>query len=38
LQIWKLSGNFTLIQCIKKCQDFFSRDISGDNFYLGPNI
>jgi hypothetical protein len=25
--IWKLSGNFTLIQCIKKCRDFLGRDI-----------
>ena len=27
-RIWKLSGNFTLIQCIKKCRDFL-----GTTFY-----
>jgi hypothetical protein len=32
-RIWKLSGKFMLIQCIKKC-----RDISGDDFLLGPNL
>ena len=32
-RIWKLSGNFTLIQCIKKCRDFLGRDISGTTFY-----
>ena len=31
--IWKLSGNFTLIQCIKKCQDFLGRDILGTIFF-----
>jgi hypothetical protein len=38
LRIWKLSGNFTLIQCIKKCQDFLGRDILGTTFFLGPNL
>jgi hypothetical protein len=32
-QIWKLSGNFKLIQCIKKCRDFLGRDISGTTFF-----
>jgi hypothetical protein len=32
-RIWKLSGNFTLIQCIKKCRDFLGRDISGTTFF-----
>ena len=32
LRIWKLSGNFTLIQCIKKCRDFLGRDISRTTF------
>ena len=37
LQIWKLSGNYTLIQCIKKCRDWFGPRYIGDNF-LGPNL
>jgi hypothetical protein len=37
-RIWKLSGNFTLIQCIKKCRDFLSWDILGTTFFLGPNL
>ena len=32
-RIWKLSGNFTLIQCIKKCRDFWGRDILGTTFF-----
>ena len=36
--IWKLSGNFTLIQCIKKCRDFFGPRYIGDDFFLGPNL
>jgi hypothetical protein len=36
--IWKLSGNFTFIQFIKKCRDFLGRDISGTTFFLGPNL
>jgi hypothetical protein len=32
---WKLSGNFTLIQCIKKCRDFLGRDILGMTFFRG---
>ena len=32
-RIWTLSGNFTLIQCIKKCQDFL-----GTAFFLGSNL
>ena len=32
-RIWKLSGNFTLIQCIKKCRDFLGRDILGTTFF-----
>jgi hypothetical protein len=31
-RIWKWSGNFTLIQCIKKCRDFLGRDMSGTTF------
>jgi hypothetical protein len=31
-RIWKLSGNFTLIQCIKNCRDCWGRDISGMTF------
>ena len=37
-RIWKLSGNFTLIQCIKKCRNILGRDISGDDFFWGQNI
>ena len=33
LRIWKLSGNFTLIQCIKKCREFLGRDILGTTFF-----
>jgi hypothetical protein len=36
--IWKLSGNFTLIHCIKKCRDFLGRDILRTTFFLGPNL
>ena len=32
-RIWKLSGNFTLIQSIKKCRDFLGRDILGATFF-----
>ena len=32
-RIWKLSVNFTLIQCIKKCRDFLGRDISWTTFF-----
>ena len=32
-RIWKLSGNFTLIQCIKKCRDFLGRNILGTTFF-----
>jgi hypothetical protein len=32
-RIWKLSGNFTLIQCIKKCRDFLGQDILGTTFF-----
>ena len=34
-RIWKLSGNFTLIQCIKKWRDFLGRDILGTTFFYG---
>jgi hypothetical protein len=30
---WKLSANFTLIQCIKIVSRFFGRDISGTTFF-----
>ena len=36
--IWKLSGNSTLIQCIKKCRDFFGPRYIGDDLFLGPNL
>jgi hypothetical protein len=32
-RIWKLSGNFTLIQSIKKCRDILGRDILGTTFF-----
>jgi hypothetical protein len=32
-RIWKWSGNFTLIQCIKKCRDFLGRNILGTTFF-----
>ena len=32
-RIWKLTGKFTLIQCIKKCRDFLGRDISGTTYF-----
>jgi hypothetical protein len=32
-RIWKLSGNFTLIQCNKKCRDFLGRDILRTTFF-----
>ena len=37
-RIWKLSGNFTLIQCIKKCRDLFGPKYIGDDLFLGPNL
>ena len=32
-RIWKLSGNFTLLQCINMCWDFLGRDILGATFF-----
>jgi hypothetical protein len=32
-RIWKLSGNFTLIQCIKKCRDFWAEIYWGRLFF-----
>ena len=37
-RIWNWSGNFTLIQCIKKCRDFFGPRYIGDDFFLRPNL
>ena len=34
----KLSGNFMLIQCIKKCRDFFGPRYIEDDFFLGPYL
>jgi hypothetical protein len=36
-RIWKWSGNFTLIQCIKKCRDFLGRDILGTTFFTAES-
>jgi hypothetical protein len=32
--IWKSSGNFTLIHCIKKCRDCLGRDILRTTFFF----
>ena len=37
-RIWKLSGNFTFIQCIKKVSRFYGPRYIGDDFFLGPNL
>jgi hypothetical protein len=37
-RIWKLSANFTLIQCIKIVSRFLGPRYIGDDFFLGPNL
>jgi hypothetical protein len=36
-RIWKFSGNFTLIQCIKKCRDIWA-EIYRERLFLVPNL